>query len=58
MAPVVFLLGALIQQVRYPDSAAWIVALLATGYLVLVLVVGRLVDRKVDSGKSDRNFGA
>jgi hypothetical protein len=56
MAPVVFLLGALIRQVRYPDSAAWIGALLATGYLVLV--VGRLVDRKVDSGKSDRNFGA
>jgi len=41
---VVFLVGAVIQQVRYPDSSAWIVALLAAGYLLLIYVVARLAD--------------
>lgn len=40
------LASAIVQQVRYPDSAAWIVAVLIAGYLVLAFVVSRLSGRR------------
>lgn len=40
------LASAIVQQVRYPDSAAWIVAVLIAGYLLLAFVVSRRSGRR------------
>lgn len=42
----VILASSIVQQVRYPDSAAWIVAVLTAGYLLLAFIVNRLSGRR------------
>lgn len=46
LVPLAVLLSvAIVQQVRFPDSGAWIVSAIAAGYLLLALVVWRLWGR-------------
>lgn len=40
------LASAVVQQIRYPQSAAWIVAVLVGGYVLLAFVVNRLSGRR------------
>lgn len=42
----VILASAIVQQVRYPHSAAWIIAVLIAGYLLLAFVVSRRSGRR------------
>ena len=40
--------AAIVQQVRYPETGAWIVAFIGAFYLLLFLVVKRLAGRNYE----------